>query len=48
LFGTVQKQLGTRGVVDLTVTVGHYISIGLSMVALEIDLERGMKPLLPI
>ena len=48
LFGTVQKQLGTRGVVDLTVTVGHYVSIGLSMVALEIDLERGMKPLLPI
>jgi 4-carboxymuconolactone decarboxylase len=48
LFGTVQKQLGTRGVVDLTVTVGHYMSIGLSMVALEIDLERGMKALLPI
>ena len=48
LFRNVHKQLGTRGVVDLTVTVGHYVSIGLSMKALEIDLERGMKPLLPM
>ncbi|MBI4308233.1 MAG: carboxymuconolactone decarboxylase family protein [Chloroflexi bacterium] len=47
LFRTLQKRLGTRGIVDLTVTVGHYTSVGLSMKALEVDLEPGMEPLLP-
>lgn len=48
LFRTLQKRLGTRGVVDLTVTVGHYTAVGLSMAALEVDLEPGMAPLLPV
>ncbi|MBI4308234.1 MAG: carboxymuconolactone decarboxylase family protein [Chloroflexi bacterium] len=48
LFRALQKRLGTRDMVNLTVTVGYYTLLGLSMKALEVELEPGMEPLLPV
>lgn len=40
-FNAAQKLLGTRGVVDLTLTCGYYTAINMAQVALQPEMEPG-------
>jgi 4-carboxymuconolactone decarboxylase len=40
-FAAAQKVLGTRGVVDLTLTCGYYTAIGMAQIALQPEMEPG-------
>ncbi len=40
-FNAAQKLLGTRGVVDLTLTCGYYTAINMAQVALKPEVEPG-------
>lgn len=40
-FAAAHKLLGTRGVVDLTLTCGYYTAINLAQIALKPELEAG-------
>lgn len=40
-FAAAQALLGTRGVVDLTLTCGYYTAINMAQVALKPDMEPG-------
>lgn len=41
-FSAVQKLLGTRGVVDLTLTCSYYTALALTHIALKSEMEPGM------
>jgi 4-carboxymuconolactone decarboxylase len=41
VFAAVQKLLGTRGVVDLTLTCSYYTAINMAQVALKPEMEPG-------
>ena len=41
-FDTVHRHLGDQGVVELTLLIGLYTSICLSITALEVELDEGM------
>ncbi len=40
-FAAVHKLLGTRGVVDLTLTCGYYTAINMAQIALKSEMEPG-------
>lgn len=40
-FAAVHKLLGTRGVVDLTLTCGYYSAINMAQIALKPEMEPG-------
>ena len=42
-FATAQKLLGTRGVVDLTLTCGYYTAINMAQLALKPEMEAGKQ-----
>ena len=42
-FAAAQKLLGTRGVVDLTLTCSYYTAINMAQVALKPEMEPGKK-----
>lgn len=42
-FDAAQKLLGTRGVVDLTLTCGYYTAINMAQVALKPEMEPGKQ-----
>jgi 4-carboxymuconolactone decarboxylase len=42
-FTAAQKLLGTRGVVDLTLTCGYYTAINMAQVALKPEMEPGKQ-----
>jgi hypothetical protein len=41
VFAAAQKLLGTRGVVDLTLTCSYYSAINMAQIALKPELEPG-------
>jgi 4-carboxymuconolactone decarboxylase len=41
VFGAAQKLLGTRGVVDLTLTCSYYTAINMAQVALKPEMDPG-------
>jgi alkylhydroperoxidase family enzyme len=47
-YSAVEHLLGQKGAVDLIVTIGYYAMLCLAINALEIDLEDGVAPLLPV
>lgn len=47
-YSAVEHLLGQQGAVDLIVTIGYYAMLCLAVNALEIDLEDGVAPLLPM
>ncbi|MFC1985059.1 carboxymuconolactone decarboxylase family protein [Chloroflexota bacterium] len=44
MFDTVLKQLGTRGLIDLTLLVGYYAMLAMAFLALNVELEEGLIP----
>lgn len=40
-FAAARQLLGTRGVVDLTLTVGYYSALALAQIALKLELDPG-------
>jgi 4-carboxymuconolactone decarboxylase len=40
-FAAVEKLLGTKGVVDLTLTCGYYTAINMAQIALKPEMEEG-------
>jgi 4-carboxymuconolactone decarboxylase len=42
-FAAAQKVLGTRGVVDLTITCGYYTAINMAQLALKPEMEPGKQ-----
>lgn len=46
-FQAVEHLLGRGGVVDLTGLIGYYAMLGHVMVALGVELEEGVQPLMP-
>jgi 4-carboxymuconolactone decarboxylase len=42
-FAAAQKLLGTRGVVDLTLTCGYYTAINMAQLALKPEMEPGTQ-----
>ena len=46
-FNAVQSKYGTRGVVDLTALVGHYLLVGQILAAFDVGLAPGVTPELP-
>ena len=48
VFQAVLRQLEAQGVVDVTTIIGYYIMFGLAILALQVELEPGVTPLLPI
>ncbi len=47
-FERARQELGTAGVTDLTMTVGYYTMLGLALGAFQVELDTGLKPLLPV
>jgi len=47
-YGAVEHLLGQKGTIDLITTIGYYAMLCLAINALEIDLEEGIAPLLPL
>ncbi len=47
-FQAVEHLVGPRGVVDLTLLVGSYTMQAHTLAALEVDLDDGVQPLLPV
>jgi len=43
MFAAAQKLLGTRGVVDLTLTCGYYTAINMAQLALKPEMEPGRQ-----
>jgi 4-carboxymuconolactone decarboxylase len=41
VFAAVQALLGTRGVVDLTLTCSYYIALTLAQIALKLEMDAG-------
>jgi len=41
VFAAAQKLLGTRGVVDLTLTCSYYTAINMAQIALRPEMEPG-------
>lgn len=46
-FSEVETHLGKKGTVDLIIMIGYYATLSYAINALEIELEEGIKPLLP-
>ena len=46
-FNAAKSKLGDRGVVDLTVLIGHYMLVAQVLTAFEVELAPGMAPELP-
>ncbi len=46
-FQAIEHLLGRQGAVDLTMVIGYYLMIGHVMLALDVELEAGMQPLMP-
>ena len=46
-YTAVEHLLGPKGAVEITAVVGYYTMLGLSMMALGVELEDGVEPLLP-
>ena len=42
-FAAAHKLLGTRGVVDLTLTCGYYTAISMAQLALKPEMEAGKQ-----
>ena len=47
-YSAVEHLLGRTAAVDLIMTIGYYAMLCLAVNALEIDLEEGLIPLLPL
>jgi 4-carboxymuconolactone decarboxylase len=47
-FGQVEKIVGMQGIVELTVLIGYYTMQAHTQAALEVELEEGVTPLLPL
>jgi 4-carboxymuconolactone decarboxylase len=45
-YQAVEHLLGTAGAVELTLIIGYYLMIGQAMLALGVELEEGVAPLL--
>ena len=46
-FAAVQERIGARGITELTILVGYYSLVAMSLNALEVAVPVGLKPLLP-
>ena len=46
-FNAAKSKFGDRGVVDLTVLIGHYMLVAQVLTAFEVELAPGMTPELP-
>ena len=46
-FNAVKTKYGDRGVVDVTVLIGHYLLVGAILAAFDVELAPGMTPELP-
>ena len=46
-YTAVEHLLGRQGAVEVTIVAGYYTMLGLSMMALGVELEEGVEPLLP-
>ena len=46
-YTAVEHLLGRQGAVEVTVLSGYYTMLGLSMMALGVELEEGVENLLP-
>ncbi len=47
-FGEARKLFGTQQITDLTATIAYYSMIAICLNTLEVELEPGLTPLLPI
>ena len=47
-FKQVESIVGTQGIVELTVLIGYYTMQAHTQAALEVELEEGVTPLLPL
>ena len=47
-FRQVERIVGTQGIVELTVLIGYYTMQAHTQAALEVELEEGVTPLLPL
>ena len=46
-YQAVEHLLGKQGAIDLTMVIGYYLMIGHVMLALGVELEPGLAPLMP-
>ena len=46
-FNAIKNKYGERGVVDVTVLIGHYLLVGQILAAFDVELAPGMTPELP-
>ena len=46
-FNAVKSKYGDRGVMDVTVLIGHYLLVGQVLAAFEVELDPGVTPELP-
>lgn len=46
-FAAIEHLLGRQGAVDLTMTIGYYAMLAHTMMALGVELEEDLEPLLP-
>ena len=46
-FNAVKNKYGTRGVMDVTVLIGHYLLVGQVLAAFDVELGPGVTPELP-
>ena len=46
-FNAVKNKWGTRGVVDLTALIGHYLLVAQILAAFDVELAPGMTAELP-
>jgi 4-carboxymuconolactone decarboxylase len=46
-FNAIKNKYGTRGVVDITALIGHYLLVGQILAAFEVELAPGVTPELP-
>ncbi|MBI4234278.1 MAG: carboxymuconolactone decarboxylase family protein [Chloroflexi bacterium] len=47
-FQALHRQLGNEGMVELTVTIGYYTLLAMTLVAFEVELESGQAAQIPM
>lgn len=47
-YQAVEHLLGRQGAVDLTMVIGYFLMVGHVMLALGVELEEGVVPLMPV
>ena len=47
-FSAANDHFGERGIVELTVLIGHYLLVGHVLAAFEVELDPGVAPELPL